>query len=245
MKAYVGTSGWAYPMWNPDGLDWYVKNSGLNAIELNMSFYRYPYPNQVKGWSRRGRGLRWAIKVNRLITHVYKFNDTALVRWKSFKRLFKPMEEAGLIDFYLFQLPPSNKPTPVSKKRLERFFKKVLKNEGSNKRFALECRHQEWFTDEHVEWIKGLGLTMVSVDAPGLPRDMLNTSKLLYLRMHGRTAWYSHCYSQKELKEVVENILRVRPKPKDVYVFFNNNHAMLKNARSMLTLVRSKLEMRK
>ena len=37
LRVYVGTSGWAY-FWNPDGLDWYVRNSGLNAVELNASF---------------------------------------------------------------------------------------------------------------------------------------------------------------------------------------------------------------
>ncbi|RLF12723.1 MAG: DUF72 domain-containing protein, partial [Thermoprotei archaeon] len=39
MRVYIGTSGWLYD-WNLDGsLDWYVKNSGLNAVELNASFY--------------------------------------------------------------------------------------------------------------------------------------------------------------------------------------------------------------
>ncbi|MFP3209319.1 MAG: DUF72 domain-containing protein, partial [Nitrososphaeria archaeon] len=38
MEPYVGTSGWSYA-WNPDGLEWYVRNSGLNAVELNSSFY--------------------------------------------------------------------------------------------------------------------------------------------------------------------------------------------------------------
>jgi len=53
LKALVGTSGWLYD-WNEGGdLRWYVENSGLNAIELNASFYRFPFPSQVKGWSRR------------------------------------------------------------------------------------------------------------------------------------------------------------------------------------------------
>jgi len=58
----VGTSGWYYD-WNPDlSLDWYVQNSGLNAIELNASFYRFPYKNQITSWARNGRSLSWAVK---------------------------------------------------------------------------------------------------------------------------------------------------------------------------------------
>ncbi|RLI98826.1 MAG: DUF72 domain-containing protein, partial [Candidatus Aenigmatarchaeota archaeon] len=70
MQVFVGTSGWAYG-WNPNGFDWYIKNSGLNSVELNASFYRFPFPNQVKSWARKTKefnpSLRWSIKVNRLI----------------------------------------------------------------------------------------------------------------------------------------------------------------------------------
>jgi uncharacterized protein YecE (DUF72 family) len=39
MELFVGTSGWFYS-WNPDGsFDWFCRFSGLNAVELNMSFY--------------------------------------------------------------------------------------------------------------------------------------------------------------------------------------------------------------
>ncbi|MEO0226027.1 MAG: DUF72 domain-containing protein, partial [candidate division WOR-3 bacterium] len=58
MKIHVGTSGWYYE-WNQDRtLDWYITNSGLNSIELNASFYRFPFPNQVKAWAKKGRPLR-------------------------------------------------------------------------------------------------------------------------------------------------------------------------------------------
>ncbi|MEM5802959.1 MAG: DUF72 domain-containing protein [Candidatus Aenigmatarchaeota archaeon] len=226
MEIFVGTSGWAY-LWNPDGLEWYVKNSNLNAIELNASFYRYPYPNQVKGWSNKGKNLRWVLKVNRLVTHVYRFNRIAWTRWKSFEKLFQPLD--SITDFYLFQLPPSIKSD--SKKKIESFYKKTKLKE----RFALEWRNQEWFTKENVKWAKKLGLTLVSVDSPKLPRDVFNTSGITYIRMHGREAWYSHYYTDKELNEVKNKILRV--KPEKVYVFFNNDTSMLENGRRMFELL--------
>ena len=120
MEYFVGTSGWFYS-WNPNGsLDWFVEHSGLNAVELNMSFYRYPYPNMVRSWASKGKKLRWAIKVNRLITHTFKFGERAIQLWEKFHKLFLPLEPC--IDFYLFQLPPSM--TPKSIPTLEKFKQK-------------------------------------------------------------------------------------------------------------------------
>ena len=50
MNIFIGTSGWNYD-WNPEkSLDWYVKNTKFNAIELNYSFYRFPSPKAVNAW---------------------------------------------------------------------------------------------------------------------------------------------------------------------------------------------------
>jgi len=227
LEVFVGTSGWSY-YWNPDGLDWYVSNSGLNAVELNMSFFRIPFSGVVKSWALRGCGLRWSVKVNRLITHVFRFGDRALKVWERFKRVFKPLDD--FIDFYLFQLPPSM--TPKMALRIERFVRWV----GLDSRFALEVRNISWFRSELVEWARSLGITWVSIDSPDFPLTVYNTSGFVYERMHGRSSWYSHLYSDGELSDVRDRILRV--KPRRVYVFFNNDHGMLVNSRVMLKLFR-------
>lgn len=228
MEIYVGTSGWVYG-WNKDGsLDWYIKNSGLNAVELNASFYRFPFRNAINSWRVKGKNLRWAIKVNRLITHLFKFNEKAFELWKKFSELFKPMDY--LIDFYLFQLPPSMKSSTVPK--IEAFIKKT----GLNGKFALEPRNISWFNDSIIEWASNLGITLVSVDCPDLPRTVFNTNNIVYERMHGRTIWYGHYYSSEELREVAEKITET--KAQKAYIFFNNDHAMLENSREMLALLR-------
>jgi uncharacterized protein YecE (DUF72 family) len=228
MKIFVGTSGWAYG-WNEGGnFDWFIKNSRLNAVELNMSFYRFPFPNLVNAWARKGSSLRWAIKVNRLVTHVFKFNERAWNAWRKFEKLFDPLKSN--IDFFLFQLPPSAKPSFAEK--VEEFYKRT----GLGERFALEWRNVNWFKEEWLGWASKLGLTLVSLDSPDFPRDIFKTSESVYLRMHGRYAWYSHFYSREELEEVVKKIKEA--KPERAYVFFNNDHAMLANAREMLSLAR-------
>lgn len=230
MEIFVGTSGFSYP-WNPNGLEWYLRESGLNSLELNTSFYHYPYPNMVKSWSNKTKklspNLRWSIKVNRLITHVFKFNERAFELWKRFQDLFKPLEKN--VDFYLFQLPPSL--TSKFSYKLEEFIKKTNLKE----KFALEVRNLDWFKEEWIEWAKGLKITWVSVDSPDFPLEVYCSNQIVYERMHGRTAWYSHYYTDKELEELKEKILRVNPEK--VYVFFNNNHAMLENAQRMFELL--------
>jgi uncharacterized protein YecE (DUF72 family) len=228
LESYIGTSGWFYS-WNEErNLDWYVANSGLNAVELNASFYRFPFPNMVKSWARKGEGLRWAIKVNRLVTHIFKFSDRAFQSWQKFQNLFTPLESS--IDFYLFQLPPSM--TPKSAPLMENFFEKTQLGE----RVALEVRNPKWFDEQWIKWASRLRITWVSVDSPDFPLDVYNTNGIVYERMHGRTAWYAHLYSDEELKGVAERILSV--KPIKAYVFFNNNHAMLVNSRSMMSILK-------
>ena len=53
--------------------------------------------------------------------------------------------------------------------------------------------------------------------------------------MHGRTGWYDHFYSDEELRETANLVLD--HDPDEVYVFFNNDHAMLENARTMFAML--------
>ena len=228
MEFYVGTSGWFYSWNEKRNLEWYTANSGLNAVELNASFYRFPFPSMVKSWSMKGQGLRWSIKVNRFVTHIFKFGEKAFQSWEKFRNLFAPLE--ANTDFFLFQAPPSL--TPNSASQIEKFFEKTR----LGRRFALEVRNSKWFNDEYAKWATKLGITWVSVDSPDFPRDVFNTSGVAYVRMHGRTAWYAHLYSDEELKEVAERIFNA--KPEKAYVFFNNDHAMLENARKMLNILK-------
>ena len=52
------------------------------------------------------------------------------------------------------------------------------------------------------------------------------------MRMHGREGWYSYNYSQKEIEETVRKISEFGPEK--IYIYFNNDHNMLENARIVL-----------
>jgi uncharacterized protein YecE (DUF72 family) len=226
MQILVGTSGWSNPIWNPNGLLWYQKNSRLNAIELSMPFYQLPTKEQVTTWALEGRSLTWTIKVNRAITHFFRFNDIAREKFLQFRELFAPLD--GLVSHYLFQLPPNAHPS--HRENIEAFFHFT----GLRERFALEWRNPKWFVPEHIEWAQNLGLTVVSADSPSVPRDIINTNGVVYLRLHGRSDWFEHHYSRKELGHIAEQVQRTGCKR--VIAFLNNDSSQLKNARALFNI---------
>ncbi len=231
MKVFVGTSGWMYD-WNPDGFDWFIKHSKLNAVELNASFYRFPYPNQVRSWARKTslvkNGLRWSIKVHKSITHTHVLNERSIEIMKKFINLFKPLD--NYIDFYLIQLPPRIRPTPTILDRIEKFTREI--NLGW--RLAIEWRNISWFNEKYVKWARSNELTVVSVDAPEF-RFFVRSGRFVYLRLHGRTFWYAHYYTDEELVEIAKEITSLGGEA--VYSFFNNDHDMLENARRFYRLL--------
>ena len=220
MKVCVGTSGWSYS-WNRGGnLDWYIKNSGLNAVELNASFYRFPYTNQVTGWARKGTELRWCVKVHRLVTHMYKFNDNARNVWQKFLDLFRPLDPS--IDYYLFQAPPSMK----NSERILRFFDGLPLLE----KCVLEIRNRTLILDNPACRKLQECLPLVSVDSPDASNRIFSDN-LIYMRMHGRDDWYRYDYTLEELEETAAMIKSTGAE--NVYLFFNNDHSMLENAQRM------------
>lgn len=218
-RFFIGTSGWSYD-WNPDGLEWYASNSGMNAIELNASYYKFPLSDWVKRWSKID-GLRWSVKVNKNITHMHRMNKNSYILFERFMNLFKPLKEK--IDFFLFQFPKQAKPSILDD--IERFLKKFDVAE----KFALEARSKEWFSDLVYKRCEELGISMVSIDAP-FAREIVRTSNSIYLRMHGRKEWYDYNYNIREMAEIYKKI--ALKKPKNTYIFFNNNN-MLENAQLM------------
>ena len=232
MRVFVGTSGWMY-FWNTGGnLKWYIRNTPFNAVELNASFYRFPFRTMVSSWVRNGRKLRWSIKVNRLITHKFKMSEKAVEAFRRFRELFRPMEKEGLIDFYLFQLPPMIRPTEYNVKKIESFVDKVQ----LGTMFALEFRHIDWFDKKWERWAERLGITFVSVDAPGFESKIFCSSDRLYLRLHGREEWYSHIYTREEIAEILLKIADME-NVDAVYIFLNNNHGMLPTGELIIKLI--------
>src|SRR3954462_2526689 len=77
----VGCSGWVYKHWRgllyADSLPqkrWFERYAEeFDTVEINASFYRLPAESTFDGWRQRAaEGFRYAVKVNRFITHLKK-----------------------------------------------------------------------------------------------------------------------------------------------------------------------------
>ena len=233
MEIFVGTSGWFYS-WNKEkNFSWYVENSQLNAVELNASFYRFPFPNQIKSWAQKGKDIHFSIKVSRRITHIHRLNQESYPVWEAFLQLFSPLQP--LIDFYLFQLPPSFRPDQFDS--LVGFFQFISPITYS--RFAIEMRNTEWFQEKWIKKMEQIPAIFVSVDSPDLQRKIILSQGIIYIRFHGRTDWYNHNYTTYELEEIADHCCIL--KPKKIYAFFNNDHHMLNNAQSFYNILMKKI----
>ena len=223
MEVSVGTSGWAYAWNRGDSLAWFVEHSGLDAIELNASFYGFPSEKSVRSWVSAGSGLRWRVKVNRLVTHRHRFNEKAVPVWERFRERFLPLDD--IVDFYLFQAPPAF--TDVD--RLLTFFEAI----SLGRRCAVEIRNPAVLGDDRACRRLQEAAVLVSVDSPDF-WERIFPGDLVYIRMHGRERWYQHDYTESELAGIRDGITSIGPER--AYIFFNNDHAMLEDARAMLRL---------
>ncbi len=131
-------------------------------------------------------------------------------------------------------MPPTFRKSEANVAKLEMF----SKSSGLGHRLAVEFRDLSWFSKETIELAKKLGITLVSIDSP-IATWIASSNNIVYLRLHGRMEWYSYEYSDEELKELATKIIDLNPKK--VYVFFNNNHWMLENARKMLSFLLEKI----
>ncbi|WP_214020991.1 DUF72 domain-containing protein [Methanoculleus sp.] len=223
MEVSVGTSGWAYAWNRGRSLAWFVEHSCLDAIELNASFYGFPSEKSVRSWADAGSRLRWSVKVNRSITHRHRFNEKAVPVWERFRERFLPLD--GIVDFYLFQAPPSF----ADVDRVVAFVEAI----DLGRRCAVEVRNPAVLGDDEACRRLRETAVLVSVDSPDF-RERIFPGDTVYLRMHGREGWYRHDYTESELAAVRDRIVGLSPER--AYIFFNNDQAMLDDARAMVRL---------
>jgi uncharacterized protein YecE (DUF72 family) len=220
-KFHIGCSGWSYQDWvgkfYPAGLksgEWlayYAKH--FNTVEVNMSFYRFPFKNMLKGWyNRTPKNFRFTLKANRLITHVKRLKGTEKLL-ASFYALADLLEEK--LACILFQMPPSLR-KDKDMKTLESFLKSLSPDHNN----VIEFRHGSWFCREVYDLLSAHHAIFCILSAPNLPSDPVATGKVAYARFHGATSWYNYDYSEQELKEWAQQIKKLKL---NTFAYFNND----------------------
>ncbi len=224
---FIGTSGWSYDDWIGKFYPRDIKRSEwirflakyFNTVELNMSFYRFPFKNMLKGWRNKlPDGFQMTMKANRRITHYKKLKQVDDLL-KQFYGLTSILEDR--IGCILFQTPPSFKKTDQSIETLVSFLN-IMDHEQKN---VIEFRHSSWWDEEVYQILKKNKVAFCTVSGLNMVSDVVVTADFAYFRFHGPEEAYVSKYSEKELEQWAEKIKLTIEKSKlqQIYCYFNND----------------------
>jgi uncharacterized protein YecE (DUF72 family) len=160
--------------------------------------------------------------------------------WRRFRQALEPLRAAGKLTAVHFQFAPW-----IIKNRDGMAHVEECVDRMTGAQLAVEFRNISWFDPAHqaatLAFERKLGVAHVVVDGPqgfsnSVPPVWDTTStRLAVLRLHGRNAqtWnakgtaasnrFNYDYSERELQQLVPDILALEPRVDLVQVIFNNN----------------------
>lgn len=221
MIYHLGTSGWSYSEWKErfypeeisqkEWLSFYAQH--FRTVEINMTFYRFPRPETLKGWlDKTPSHFLFTLKANRQITHRKKIKEVKNdVRY--FYILADNLEDR--LGCILYQLPPSL----TNDMDLLEDFLSILSPEYKN---VIEFRHESWYTGEVYDLLKSYKAIFCVASSTKVPNTLIETAETAYFRFHGLTGGYRYSYSDEELKEWAEAIKET--KARECFIYFNNDY---------------------
>jgi uncharacterized protein YecE (DUF72 family) len=222
MKKYFGCSGWYYDHWKnkfyPQNLkksEWLVYYSSyFNTVEINNTFYGHPSDSTFRSWYHKTPSrFRFTLKGSRFITHIKKLNNIKESLNMFYNSANILAEKIGCI---LWQLPPYMK-------RNDELLLTFCKTLDPNFKNVIEFRHASWFSEHVYNILSGYGITFCSLSTSELPDELIVTSPISYIRLHGKSEHrYRYNYRINELNDLSEKINNL--KVKEVYVYFNNDY---------------------
>ncbi len=218
----VGCSGWVYKHWRgilyPEGLPqrlWFQRYSEeFDTVEINASFYRVPKPETFDGWRNKAPdGFRYAVKVNRFITHLKKLVgvEETLNDFVALARKLGPT-----LGPLLYQLPPSLK---LDLERLESFLK-LIPADLSN---VFEFRDKSWYVPELYALLDRYGASFCVHDMRGSSTERIAAGPVAYVRFHGGVGKYWGHYSDDTLLGWSDWIIEQSRLGRSVWCYFNND----------------------
>lgn len=247
----VGTAGYSYKDWigpfYPDGtkdtfmLEYY--SQFFSFVEVNSSYYHMPGLKLFESMNRKTPdSFRFAVKLFSGFTHE---RNIGAIEAGKFIYSLKPLAESGKLICLLAQFPYSfhyNAENVEYLKQMRSFFGEFEVN--------IEFRNQNWIKKDVFDMMKSENMGYVCVDEPGIKGLIKNvvavTSKVAYLRLHGRNAekWYAgegserydYLYSTEELLEWVNRIREIEDGSGTTLVSFNNHPKgkAIENAKALM-----------
>ena len=213
---FVGTSGWAYPIWKPEFYPKEVKSKDflkyystqLNATEVNYTFRRTVTEKAQTQWiADTTDNFRFVLKANQYMTHIKRLKDPE----EPVERFFSSVQilsESGKLGPVLFQLPPNLKADAA----LLRAFLDVVPPGAQT---AWEFRHESWFTDEIYDVLSDHDAALCIAENEKLVTPNLMTGSFAYYRYRNSE------YTEAQLRKIGEE-LGALAQNREVYAFFKH-----------------------
>jgi uncharacterized protein YecE (DUF72 family) len=235
---YVGTSGWAYPIWKPEFYpkDVAAKNflkfyaTRLNAVEVNYTFRRLLSEKAAENWMNdAGPNFKFVVKANQYITHMRRLKN-AEEPLQRFLGSAEPLLRRKQLGPILFQLPPNLKADVTVLSEFLALLPPVVQ-------CVFEFRHESWFNDETYEALKKHNVALCIAETESITTPEERTAKYIYFRFRKPS------YDKGEVKVLAERVERCLADGLETYAFFKHEEDPRSplNAVELLTAVQKKL----
>jgi len=236
---YLGTSGFSYNDWVGNFYPWgmpkrewlYYYSREFDTCEINVTFYTLPKPSTLESMAKKTKeGFLFTVKANQQMTHEQKDNEEV---FKGFRKVLNPLIDRGKMGCVLAQFPYS-----FRFNRRNRDYLEIFRERLGDLPIVIEFRNAQWLRREVFDWLRHNALGFCCVDEPQLPNLLPPiaeaTSKIAYVRFHGRNAekWWQHehayerydySYSPEELAEWLPKIRNLDEMAERTFVFANNH----------------------
>jgi uncharacterized protein YecE (DUF72 family) len=236
---HIGTSGYSYEDWignfypqgtkSGDMLSHYAQH--FSFTEINSTYYKIPNAFMLYNMQKKtGDNFVFTVKLHQSMTHG---KNATGQDYQSFIEAVNVLEETGKLGCLVAQFPYSFHFNEENKNYILSLKEKLM-----NFKITVEFRNNKWINEETFQLLKSNNIGYICVDEPaisGLPdKSCIATSEVAYLRLHGRNSqkWWNHdqayerydyLYSENELMEWKNKILKLQQESSDCFVSFNNH----------------------
>ena len=186
MKLLIGCTGWSYEGWSgtfyPSKLqssEWLKYYSSIFDItEINSTYYQIPNQFLTKKWfADTPVDFRFTAKFPGKITHDHKLKNVKPLVLEFLSSLV-PLKSKILA--LVLQLPPS-----LTFDEAKPHLDELLSYLPSYYKYPVEGRHESWFRDEAIDYLRERNICLVWNDIPAVHNPTLLTSDLVYVRLIG------------------------------------------------------------
>lgn len=227
----IGTSGWSYRDWvgnfypseskQPDHLRYYAGR--FNTVEIDSTFYGIPRARTTENWYKAvPDDFKFAAKFPRKITHESDLTGVDDVL-QAFLTIMSGLEDK--LGPLLLQFPYSFKPEMSD--NLFKFFRQL----PADFDYVIEVRNKKWLDQRFYDSLRETGIGLALVDHPWMPKTVVATSRILYLRFLGDRKripddfTHEHVDRSEDLLEWKKLIAALEEKTDDFYGYFNNHYS--------------------